>query len=256
MPRAIDLNADLGESYGPWRMGDDAAMLSLVTSASVACGGHAGDAETMFQTLRLARDNGVSVGAHPGFADREGFGRRLIPHSGPEVERLVAAQLGALMGIAALAGTTVRFVKPHGALGNWAAAEPAAAEAVARAVAAVSPDLALLAISGTELERAGRAEGLEVYSEIFADRAYLADGRLAPRAREGAVLHDAEAAAQRLLDFLATGRMPVIDGGHVALEAHSICVHGDGPAAVAMARRVRAALEAEGVTFAPFRAAA
>lgn len=252
MPRAIDLNADLGESFGPWRMGDDPAMLDLVTSASIACGGHAGDAETMFATLTLARDRGVTVGAHPGYADREGFGRRVIPMTGPEIERLVAAQTGALLGAAALAGARVRFVKAHGALGNLAAAEPVVAEAVARATAAVDPGLALLAIAGTALEAAGRRAGLDVYAEIFADRAYLADGRLAPRARDGAVLHDPEAAADRLLGFLATGRMPVLDGGTVALEAQSICVHGDGPAAVAMARRVRAALEAEGVTLAPF----
>ncbi|MCO5145081.1 MAG: LamB/YcsF family protein [Aquamicrobium sp.] len=248
----IDLNSDLGESFGPWRMGDDAAILGVVTSANIACGGHAGDPATMVETLTLARERGVVVGAHPGFADREGFGRRLIPLSVREVEQLVATQIGALMGAAALAGSSVRYVKPHGALGNWAADDRAVADAIARATRAVSPDLAILAISGTELEAAARAAGLAVFSEIFADRGYLANGRLVPRARDGAMIHDPVAAAARLVDFLSTGRMPTIEGVAIPLEAHSICVHGDSVGALAMARHVRAELEAAGVTVAPF----
>jgi 5-oxoprolinase (ATP-hydrolysing) subunit A len=250
----IDLNSDLGESFGPWRMGDDAAMLRLVTSANIACGGHAGDPGTMVATLTLARERGVVAGAHPGFADREGFGRRLIPMSATEVEQLVATQVGALMGAAALAGTSVRYVKPHGALANWAADDRSAAEAVVRATKAVSRELAILAISGTEVELAARRAGVAVFSEIFADRTYLANGRLVPRSRAGAMIEDTVAAAARLVAFLASGLMPVIDGGTVRLEAHSICVHGDSPHAVAMAGQVRTELEAAGVEVRPFLA--
>lgn len=249
---AIDLNSDLGEGYGPWRMGDDAAMLDLVTSANVACGGHAGDGETMFETLSLAARRGVVVGAHPGFADREGFGRRLIPLTVGEVERLIAGQLGSLMGIAALAGTAVRYVKPHGALGNHAADDRPTADAIVRAIKAVSGDLAVLAISGTELEQAARAAGLAVYSEIYADRAYLPTGRLVPRKRAGAMIHDATEATARLVRFLETGLMPTLDGPAIPLAAQSICVHGDSAGAVAMARTVREGLTAAGVAILPF----
>jgi len=252
MTRAIDLNADLGEGYGPWRAGDDRAMLALVTSANVACGGHAGDQETMYETLSLARERGVVVGAHPSFADREGFGRRLIPTTPAEIERLVASQVGTLMGVGALAGVAVAYVKPHGALGNLAADDRDVAAAIARAVAAISPDLALLAISGTELEVAGRQQGLAVYSEIFADRAYLPSGRLVPRSRPGALIEDAEAAVSRLLTFLDSGAMPTLDGPAIPLRAESICVHGDSPGAVAMARTIREQLTARGFALEPF----
>jgi 5-oxoprolinase (ATP-hydrolysing) subunit A len=252
MPRTIDLNSDLGEGYGPWRMGDDGAMLDLVTSANVACGGHASDPETMFQTLSLARESGVVVGAHPSYADREGFGRRIIPCTIGEIERLVATQIGALMGAAALAGTRVRYVKAHGALANVAADDRSVADAIARATAAVSPDLAILAISGTELETAGRHKNLAVYSEIFADRGYTPKGRLVPRSQPGAMIANPEAAAARLIDFLTTGRMPTLEGKPISLEAHSICVHGDSPGAVAMARHIRQALEAKGIAVKPF----
>ena len=251
----IDLNSDLGESFGPWRMGDDAAILDVVTSANIACGGHAGDPATMVETLTLARERGVVAGAHPGFADREGFGRRVIPLSEREVEQLVATQVGALMGAAALAGADIRYVKPHGALHNWAADERNIADAIVRAVKAVSPDLGLLATSGTELEHAARDIGLPTFSELFADRGYLATGRLVPRSREGALIHDPVAATARLVEFLSTGLMPTIDGKAIPLAAQSICVHGDSPGAVAIARRVRAGLEAAGVTVAPFLSA-
>jgi UPF0271 protein len=252
MARRIDLNSDLGEGFGPWRMGDDAAILRVVTSANIACGGHAGDPATMVETLALARERGVVAGAHPGFADREGFGRRLIPLTVSEVEQLVAIQLGALIGAAALAGARVRYLKPHGALGNWAADERSVADAIVRATKAVSPDLAMLAISGTELEHAGRDAGLQVFSEVFADRAYLATGRLVPRRRDGAMIHDPETAARRLVEFLSTGLMPTADGDPIALEAHSICVHGDSAGALAMATHVRARLEAARIAVGPF----
>lgn len=248
MARSIDLNSDLGEGYGPWEMGDDRAMLTLVNSANIACGGHASDPETMFRTLELARDQGVSVGAHPGFNDREGFGRRVIPMRPAEITRMVAAQVGALQALAALAGTKVEYVKAHGALANHAAAH----REVADAVVAGTGGLPLLAIAGTQLEVAGKAAGLETYSEIFADRGYLSSGQLVPRGQDGAMIHDAVEAAERLLAFLETGLMPVIDGDPIPLNAHSICIHGDSPSAVAMARELRTRLTDAGITLASF----
>lgn len=254
MVRSIDLNSDLGEGFGPWSMGEDQAMLGIVTSANIACGGHASDPETMFATLRAAAARGVSIGAHPGYADPLGFGRRIIPMSEPEIERMVAAQIGTLMGVAAVAGAKVRYVKAHGALANLAADERAVADAIARAVRAISPDLGLLAISGTALEPAGTAAGLAVYSEVFADRAYLPNGRLVPRSHPQAMLHGAAEAATRLVEFLQSGLMPTLDGPAIPLAAQSICVHGDSAGAVAMAAGVREALAAAGIRLAPFLA--
>jgi UPF0271 protein len=248
----MDLNSDLGESFGPWSMGDDAAMLRVVTSANIACGGHASDPETMFATLRMAAERGVVIGAHPGYADPLGFGRRVIPMEPVEIARMVAAQVGALQGVAALAGAKVAYVKAHGALANLAADRREVADAIASAVKALPGNLAILAISGTELEAAGRAAGLPTYSEIFADRAYLPNGRLVPRSRPDAMVHEAKAAADRLIGFLDTGLMPVVGGDPIPLAAQSICVHGDSPVAVAMAREIRARLQAAGVVLAPF----
>jgi UPF0271 protein len=250
--RSIDLNADLGEGFGPWAMGDDAAMFALVTSANVACGGHASDPETMFRTLALAREHDVSVGAHPSYPDLLGFGRRRLPAMAAEIERFVAAQVGALLAVAALADHPVRYVKPHGALANVAAAERDVADAIARSVRAVDRGLTVLAISGTELERAAAGAGLRVFSEIYADRGYAADGQLVPRSQPGALIHDAKEAAARLVAFFDSGVMPTVDGGGVRLAADSICVHGDNPAAIAMATHVRAILIEQGLTIAPF----
>lgn len=248
----IDLNSDLGEGFGPWSMGDDATMLSIVTSANVACGGHASDPETMFRTLALARDNGVNVGAHPGFNDREGFGRRVIPMSPAEIGRMCAAQIGALIGIAAQVGVPVTYVKPHGALGNLAARDRGVADAIAVAVQKIDPKLAILAISGTQTEQSARAMGVPVFSEIFADRGYLSSGQLVPRDQDGAMIHDAAEAAQRLMSFLDSGLMPVVDGDPIKLSAQSICVHGDSTGAVEMAREIRERLTAHGVQISSF----
>lgn len=253
--RRIDLNADLGEGYGPWAMGDDAAMLSLVTSANVACGGHAGDPETMFQTLSTAARNGVSVGAHPGYADREGFGRRIIPMSTGEIGRMIAAQIGALRSIAALVPVDVRYVKVHGALANLAARDRAVAEAVVETVQRLDPNLALLAISGTEVEQVAAEADAPVYSEIFADRGYLSSGQLVPRGEAGDLIHEPDLAVGRILDFLDTGLMPTVDGEPIELTAHSICVHGDSAGAVELARRLRAGLTEAGVEVADFASA-
>jgi len=248
----IDLNSDLGEGFGPWAMGSDAEMLSTVTSANVACGGHASDPETMFHTLTLAKENGVSVGAHPGYNDREGFGRRVIPMSPAEIGRMCAAQIGALIGIAAQVGVPVTYVKPHGALGNLAARDRDVANAIVAAVQQIDPDLAILAISGTQSEHAARAANAPVFSEVVADRGYLSSGQLVPRGQDGAMVHDAKEATDRLLSFLETGLMPVIDGDPIKLDAQSICVHGDSIGAVDMAREIRTRLTAHGVQITRF----
>ena len=251
---AVDLNADLGEGYGPWTMGDDAAMLGIVSSANIACGGHASDPETMYRTLVLARDNGVVVGAHPGYPDILGFGRRKLPCTPEEAQRFSTAQIGSLMGMAALAGTRVRYVKPHGALNNVAAEDAALSEALVLGIKAIG-GLALLATAGTELAKAGHRLGVPTYEEIFADRAYTARGQLVPRSHPSAMITDPKAAAERLIGFFRSGLMPTIDGPAIPLPAHSICIHGDSPHAVAMGRQLRERLSAEGVVFRSFLSA-
>ncbi len=241
----LDLNADLGEGVG-----DDAAMLGLVTSANVACGGHASDPDLMAVTVAEAARRKVSIGAHPGYADRANFGRIVVPMEPAAIARMCAAQIGALQGVAALTGAQVAYVKAHGALANLAADRREVADAVA--LAARASGLALLAISGTELEIAGHAAGIPTFAEIFADRAYLSTGRLVPRSHPQAMIHDPDQALARLLTFLDTGRMPVIDGAPIPLAAQSLCIHGDSPQAVAMARVIRDGLTARGVTLAPF----
>jgi len=248
----IDLNSDLGESYGPWSMGDDTAMLGIVSSANVACGGHAGDSATMFDTLTLAADNGVCVGAHPGFEDRQGFGRRKLPLTMTEVEQLIAAQVGTIKGVSGLTDTRIRYIKPHGALGNWAAENAEVANAIAQSIKRSHADCAVLAISGTELEKASLQCGLETYSEIFADRGYADDGNLMPRSQPGAMIEDADTACRRLLEFFDSGKMPTVNGGQVTLKAHSICIHGDNPHAVSMASTIRDRLIEAGFTLKPF----
>lgn len=241
----IDLNADLGEGIG-----DDPAMLALVTSANIACGGHASDPDLMLATLRQAKARGVQIGAHPGYADPANFGRVVVPMEPASIEAMVAAQIGALQGVAALCGATVTYVKAHGALANLAADRRDVADAVARATA--SAGLALLAISGTELQAAGEAAGISTYAEIFADRGYLPNGRLVPRKDPQAMIHDPDEALARLVTYLETGLMPVVGGDPIPLAAHSICVHGDSPHAVAMAQVIRDGLQARGLTLGAF----
>jgi 5-oxoprolinase (ATP-hydrolysing) subunit A len=254
MMRSIDLNADLGEGYGPWSMGDDAAMLGIVTSANIACGGHAGDPDTMFDTLAVAGKNNVVVGAHPGYADRAGFGRRIIPMSPDEMARMIAAQIGALSAIARLVDVDLRYVKAHGALANLAAGDGAVARVLVNTVQQVDERLAILAISGTEIERAARSAGVQVFSEVFADRGYQASGQLVPRRQPGALIHDPAEAVDRLLGFLETGLMPVVDGAPIPLAADSVCVHGDSPGAVDMTTQLRSRLLAAGVELRSFAA--
>ena len=248
----MDLNSDLGESLGAWRMGDDAAMLDIVSSANVACGFHAGDSAGILQTLQHAAERGVAVGAHVAYPDLAGFGRRNMDVASADLRADVIYQIGALKGLAVAAGTTVRYVKPHGALYNTIAHDERQARDVINAILAVDPGLSLVALAGSPLICWARAAGLRVVAEAFADRAYRPDGALVSRREPGAVLHDPQAIAARMLRLVSEGVVTAIDGSTVRIEAESICVHGDSPGAVAMARELRAALEREGVTIAAF----
>jgi len=250
--QSVDLNCDCGESYGAYVMGDDAAMLALVTTANVACGFHGGDPEVMAQTFKLAKEKGVAVGAHPSFPDLWGFGRRRLPFSAAEIERLVAYQIGAAQALAAYAGHKITHVKPHGALSNVASEEADVARAIARATKAVDPQLIFLAIAGTELERAGQAEGLAIAREIYADRGYGDDGLLLPRGKPGALLHDPAAIAARVLTMVETGTVISETGKALPVAIDSICVHGDTPDAVAITTAVRTSLTEAGIDLRPF----
>jgi 5-oxoprolinase (ATP-hydrolysing) subunit A len=250
--RSVDLNCDCGEGFGAYRIGDDAAMLELVTSVNVACGFHAGDPEIMAQTFSAARAKGIAIGAHPGFPDLWGFGRRRLPFTAGEIERLIAYQIGAAQALCSYAGARLGYVKIHGALANIAAEDATVARAIARAVKMISRDLMYLAPAGTELETAGLAQGLKVAREIYADRAYTDTGQLVERSRPGAVLHDANEAAGRALSMITEGAIITISGKRLPAGIDSICVHGDSPDAVAMARAVRARLESTGIALAPF----
>ncbi len=228
-------------------------MLSVVTSANVACGFHAGDPQIMAATFALAKERGVAVGAHPGYPDLWGFGRRTLPYTPAEVERLVAYQFGAAQGLAAYAGHRITYVKAHGALGNLAAVDRGVADAIARAVKAVDPGLALLAIALSAQAAAGEALGIEVHQEIFADRGYTEAGMLIPRGQPGAMVTDPDEAAERVRTMVEEGAIVTASGKRLPTPIRSICVHGDSAHAVATARAVRARLERAGVTLAPFR---
>ncbi len=244
----FNLNADMAESYGPWVMGNDDALLPVINSANIACGFHAGDHNIMTNTMRKAAEHHVSIGAHPGFYDLHGFGRRQMNLSLAEIEHLIAYQLGAAIGAAALAGVKVTHVKPHGALNNMAATNADMAMAIARAVKAVDKSQIFLAPVLSELVTAGQACGLLVAQEIFADRAYMPDGQLAPRSRPDAMIHDPDIALSHSLTMLTEHRITAIDGTTLPITPHSLCVHGDGASAVAMAKHLQAGLTNAGLT--------
>lgn len=251
----MDLNADLGESFGAWTLGDDARLVEHLTSANLACGFHAGDFRVMEATVALCRDAGVAVGAQPGYPDLLGFGRRPLPFEPDEVESLVRYQIGALEAFCRAAGVEMQHVKPHGALYNQAAADPTLARAIARAVARFSRELALFGLASSEPMAAAAADaGLRFVPEAFADRRYLPDGSLQPRSRAGAVIEDAADAAAQALMIATDGAVVAVDGSRVALRAESICCHGDTPGAVEIAASVRSALAASGVRVEPPRA--
>lgn len=242
----IDINADLGEGFGAWDIGDDAALLDVVTSANVACGFHAGDPSVMRRTLEAAKVRGVGVGAHPGFPDIAGFGRRRIEMPEKDLENAVAYQIGAMAGMAALVGVELRHVKPHGALSNMAAVREDYAMAIGRAIRGVDPRLRWLALSGSEMERAGDRLGLEVVREAFADRHYDDAGNLVSRGLAGSVIREPEAAAARAVEMVRDGAITAMSGRRLALPFESLCVHGDEPTAVAVARACRVAIEGAG----------
>ncbi|OBI82232.1 LamB/YcsF family protein [Mycobacterium sp. E740] len=248
----VDMNADLGEGFGVWRLGDDEAMLDLVTSANVACGFHAGDPALLLRTCRGAAERGVRIGAQVSYRDLHGFGRRFIDLPPEELAADVIYQIGALQAIAHAAGSRVSYVKPHGALYNTIVTDDVQAQAVAGAVHAVDPSLPVLGLDGSAFFRAAEQRGLRCVPEAFADRAYHADGRLVSRREPDAVLHDPPEIADRVAAMVLTGRVDAVDGSSIPITVNSVCVHGDSPGAVQIAAAVRARLLADGVEIAPF----
>ena len=248
----IDINSDLGESFGAWKMGDDSAMLDVVSSANVACGFHAGDPAGILKTVKAAAERGVAIGAHVGYRDLAGFGRRNMDPSSEELIGDVIYQIGALQGLAKAAGTRVTYVKPHGALYNTIAIDARQAADVIAAIRAIDPSLVLMALAGSQLVEQARSAGLTVVAEAFADRAYTPEGNLVSRREKGSVLHDPELVAQRMLRMVRDGVIEAIDGTVTKIDAQSICVHGDSPGAVAIAQRLRALLEQSGLAVQPF----
>ena len=244
----IDINADVGESFGAYALGNDSALMASITSASVAAGFHAGDPSVLRRTIRLAKAHGVAVGAHPGFPDLVGFGRRELHASPADAEDFVLYQIAAVAGVAAAEGVKLQHVKPHGALFNMAVQNAPLAAAIAKAVSAFDPSLILFGLPGSQILNAGRAAGLRVAAEVFADRTYEPDGSLTPRTRPGSVIHDAEAVVSRAVRMIQIRAVEAVDGTVVPLEADTICVHGDTPGADALAARLRSALEGAGVT--------
>lgn len=250
--RCIDLNCDMGESFGAWSMGNDAEMIELVTSANVACGFHAGDPLVIHRTIALAKERGVAVGAHPSFLDLWGFGRRKMLDETPEtIERMLVYQIGAVQAVARGLGHPLRHVKTHGSLGNLAAVSFDHAMAVARALQTVDPELIFIVLPHTETERAGERLGLRLAREIYADRSYDDTGNLTPRSEPGAVIEDGEVAVERTMRMLAEGAIVSATGKRIPVRIDSVGLHGDSPHAVALARRLRAALEDAGIPVRP-----
>ena len=249
---AIDLNSDLGESYGAWRMGDDAAMLAVVSSANIACGFHAGDPAGIYRTVKAAAANGVVIGAHVSYPDRVGFGRRDLDVTSKELIADVIYQIGAIKGVAAAAGATVRYVKPHGALYNRIAHDAKQGQAVVDGIKAVDPSLVLMGLANAPILDLARRSGLAVVAEAFADRAYTPKGELVSRREAGSVLHDEKKIADRMVQLAREGTLEAIDGSTIRVEAQSICVHGDSPGAVAIAQEIRRRFEAEGIVIRSF----
>ena len=247
----INLNADMAEGFGAYDIGDDTGILRIIGSANIACGFHAGDPLTMRRVVEDARQRGVTVGAHPGFNDLWGFGRRRIDMRPDDLEYMVAYQIGALQALAAYSGVKVTHLKPHGALNNMAAENRDYALAIGRAIKAVDRDIIYLALAGSEMERAGRELGLRVAREGFCDRQYDDDGNLTSRKIPGSVLHDPAAAVRQVLDMVVNNTITSRNGKAIPCKVHSLCVHGDEPTAVALARSVRENLERAGVELVP-----
>ncbi|KUP93429.1 LamB/YcsF family protein [Tritonibacter horizontis] len=252
MAATVDLNADMGESFGPWVMGQDADVLEVVTSANVACGVHAGDWDVMAATMAAAAARGVGIGAHPGFPDLQGFGRRRMHLPDQSLAHLVQYQLGAAQAMARAAGTQVRHLKLHGALANMAAADQHMATVCYKAALKVAPDLVIMVMAGTRQQDAAQALGCNLACEIFADRAYNADASLVDRSRPGAVIHDPDLAGRRVVQMVEAGAILAEDGSRIPTRIDTICLHGDTPEALEIARSVRSGLEAAGITLQQF----
>lgn len=248
--KTLDLNCDMGEGLGAWKMGDDAALLEHVSSANIACGYHAGDPGIIHRTVELAIDKGVAVGAHPSLPDLQGFGRRQMQVSPAEAYDMVLYQIGALGAFAIACGGKLAHVKPHGALYNMAAKDGKLARAIARAVKDFDPSLVLFGLAGSELIRAGEQAGLKTANEVFADRTYQADGSLTPRSELGAMIPELSASIAQVKRMIAEGRVRSLDGADVTVRADTLCIHGDEPNAVEFARRIRQALTEAGVRIA------
>lgn len=247
MPSSIDLNCDLGESFGRWTLGQDAELMESISSCNVACGFHAGDPDVMRRTVRLAKENGIAIGAHPGLPDLVGFGRRTMSVTPQEVESLVLYQVGALAAIARAEGASLRHVKAHGALYNMAIRDRPLADAIARAVAAFDSSLLLFGLPGSELLRAGEAAGLAVAAEGFADRAYEPDGSLTPRSLPDAVIHNPDAVVARAVLMAREGVVVARNGEEVPMRVATICTHGDTPGSHLLTRRLREGLAQQGI---------
>jgi UPF0271 protein len=249
----IDLNSDVGESFGNYKLGLDEDVIPLISSANIACGYHAGDPAVMRQTVARARRHGVALGAHPGLLDLVGFGRRSMDVTLEDIKDLVTYQIGALQAVAALQGARLQHVKPHGALYNMAVKNPDIWDAVAEVMAGLDDRLILFVLAGdrSELESIARRRGIRMAFEFFADRAYNADGTLVSRKLAGAVLHDNDVVAAKVLKFVKEGRVQTIDGSDIALKAETICVHGDNPKALALVKKIRETLNTAGVAVKP-----
>lgn len=252
MAPTVDLNSDMGEAFGPWPMGDDAALLQTVTSANIACGFHAGDADTMAKTMTLAVENNVGIGAHPGFPDLQGFGRRRMQVPLPTLANMIRYQVGAAQAMARASGGDVRHLKLHGALSNMACTDYDMARACYEAALDVAPDIIIMGLAATEMERVARDLGCRWAGEIFADRAYNADGTLVDRRLPGAMIHDGDEAARNMVAMVEAGAILTGTGERLETRIDTICVHGDSAAAVELARKVRAGLEAAGISVAAF----
>lgn len=244
----VDLNSDLGESFGAYKMGMDEKILPLITSANIACGFHAGDQDVMRKTVAMALKNGVAIGAHPGFQDLQGFGRRNMTVTPDEAYNLMVYQIGALWAFVKSEGGKLAHVKPHGALYNMAAKDPKLATALAEAVYKVDPELIFFALSGSEMIKAGQKIGLKTASEVFADRTYQKDGSLTPRKEPNAIIKDENESLAQVLKMVNDGKVRTVDGGDVPLTADTVCVHGDGEHALAFTKLIREKLTETGVT--------
>jgi UPF0271 protein len=248
----VDLNADMGESFGPWVMGQDEALLEVVTSANIACGFHAGDPDVMARTMALAHQNGVGIGCHPGFADLQGFGRRRIKLPDASLRNLIQYQLGAALAMARAQGTEVRHLKLHGALSNMSSEDAALARTCYEAALEIAPDIIVMVLAGTAQQRVVEELGCAWAGEIFADRAYNADATLVDRSLPGAVIHDADHAANRIVRMVQAGAILPEEGAAIPAAIDTICLHGDGATALQIARSVRAGLEAAGIAVRKF----